>query len=79
MQKPANNEYPIHDLLKSRWSPRAFDGRPVEPESLLSLFEAARWSPSGGNLQLWAFIATTQSSPEPFARLVSVLGERNQV
>ena len=79
MQKPAPTAHPIHDLLKNRWSPRAFSARPVETESILSLFEAARWSPSGGNSQPWAFILTFQSDPEPFGRLLSTLGERNQL
>lgn len=79
MQKPAPTQYPVHDLLKNRWSPRAFSAQPVEPAALLSLFEAARWSPSGGNVQPWSFIVTTQSDPEPHARLLSTLGERNQL
>jgi nitroreductase len=78
MNKPAINHYPIHDLLKNRWSPRAFSDRAVEKEHLLSLFEAARWAPSGGNQQPWAFIITTSTDPEPYAKLVATLGERNQ-
>jgi nitroreductase len=46
MEKPADATYPIEELLKRRWSPRAFADRPVEPEKLLSLWEAARWSAS---------------------------------
>ena len=34
MTKTARNDYPIHDLLKRRWSPRAFADRPVEPDKL---------------------------------------------
>ena len=30
MEKPAQTQFPIHELLKKRWSPRAFDERPVE-------------------------------------------------
>lgn len=79
MNKPANNLHPIHDLLKNRWSPRAFSAKPVGREQLLSLFEAARWAPSGGNTQPWAFIVTTLGDPEPHAKLVAALGERNQL
>ena len=39
--KRADTTYPIHDLLSSRWSPRAFADRPILPEVLGSLFEAA--------------------------------------
>lgn len=79
MNKPANNLHPIHELLKNRWSPRVFSAQPVEKEKLLSLFEAARWAPSGANSQPWAFIVTSLADPEPHAKLVGVLGERNQL
>ena len=54
--KTANNDYPIIDLLRDRWSPRAFNGRPVENDKLQSIFEAARWTASSSNLQPWFFI-----------------------
>ena len=73
MQKPAHTTYPIHDLLKNRWSPRAFSSQPIDTEAILSLFEAARWSPSGNNLQPWSFIVTTPADPGPHAKLVSTL------
>jgi nitroreductase len=79
MDKNAQTDYEIHDLLKTRWSPRVFSARPVESEKLLSLFEAARWAPSGMNSQPWAFIVTTQAAPEAFAKLLGTLGERNQM
>ena len=46
LEKPAPTDSPIHELLRRRWSPRAFSDRPVEPEKLRSLLEAARWAPS---------------------------------
>jgi len=49
MEKPAQAQYPIHDLLQKRWSPRAFSAQPVESDKLRSLFEAARWAPSSFN------------------------------
>lgn len=60
MEKPANNTYPIYDLIKQRWSPRAFSSQPVEIEKLQSLFEAARWSASCFNEQPWRFIVAAQ-------------------
>ena len=45
MEKPAKTQYPIHELLGRRWSPRASD-RPVAADTLRSLLEAARWAPS---------------------------------
>ncbi|MCX6047144.1 MAG: nitroreductase family protein [Chloroflexi bacterium] len=76
--KIAQTDYPIHELLQKRWSPRAYAAQAVEPEKLRSVLEAARWSASGGNLQPWAFIiATKQDQPDAFARMVSCLMEGN--
>jgi len=63
VSNPTETNYEIHDLLKNRWSPRAFSSQPVEPEKLRSLFEAARWSPSGGNSQPWAYVVATKENP----------------
>ena len=79
MIKPAFTQYPIHDVLRNRWSPRAFSPRPVETDKLLSLFEAARWAPSGGNLQPWSFVLATSDEPEEHTRMVEILGAYNQV
>jgi nitroreductase len=57
MNKRATTEYPIHDILANRWSPRSFDPSAVlSPADLGSSFEAARWAPSANNLQPWQFI-----------------------
>jgi nitroreductase len=78
MNKVANTDYPIHDLLKNRWSPRAFSTQPVEPEKLWSLFEAARWAPSSGNLQPWSFIVTSQADFGSNEKLLGTLAKSNQ-
>lgn len=49
-------EHSILPLFTDRWSPRAFDPRPVDDATLLSLFEAARWAPSALNIQPWRFV-----------------------
>lgn len=54
---PENARAEILPLLRERWSTRLFD--PVHElfdDELTRLFEAARWSPSAGNSQPWAFI-----------------------
>jgi nitroreductase len=79
MNNTAEVKHPIHDLLKNRRSPRAFSTRPVEEEKLLSLFEAARWSPSGGNAQPWAFIVTTPADEGCHDQLVQILSGRNKL
>ena len=56
MKKPAASAHPIHELIRERWSPRAFLDKPVEAEKLLSVLEAARWAPSSSNEQPWYFL-----------------------
>jgi nitroreductase len=78
MEKLADTTHPIEPLLQRRWSPRAFANRPVEPEKLLRLWEAARWSASCANQQPWYFIVATQEDTAEYARLLSCLRENNQ-
>jgi len=78
MEKPAETNYPIEEILKRRWSPRAFSNRMVEPEQLRSLWEAARWAPSSFNEQPWHFIVATKENKEVYERLLSCLVEKNQ-
>lgn len=78
MDKPAPAAHPIHELISSRWSPRAFADRPVEGEKLLSLFEAARWAPSSFNGQPWHFLLATRDAPAEFERMLGCLVEFNQ-
>jgi nitroreductase len=78
MDKPADAQYPIHELLRHRWSPRAFDDRPIEPEKLRSLFEAARWAPSSKNGQPWRFLVATKDDKAGYDRLFNCLVKANQ-
>lgn len=78
MEKPADTQYQILDLLRRRWSPRAFDDRPVESEKLRSLFEAARWAPSSNNGQPWRFLVATNENKTEYDRLFNCLVEANQ-
>jgi nitroreductase len=78
MEKTAETKAPIHELISRRWSPRAFSERPVEPDKLLSLFEAARWAASASNEQPWAFLVASQQDPKNFEALAGVLVEFNR-
>ena len=78
MEKPAETQYPVAEILRRSWSPRSFSDRLVEPEKLQSLFEAARWAASSFNEQPWNFIVATKQKPEEHARLLSCLVEGNQ-
>ncbi len=77
-KRPAPAAVAIHDLISHRWSPRAFDSRPVEPEKLRILFEAARWAASSYNAQPWSFIVATKDDPENFKRVLDCFVEFNQ-
>ncbi len=68
-EKPAQTDYPINELMRRRWSPRAFeDGRPVEREKVLTLLEAARWAPSCFNDQPRHFLVFDGSDAEALER-----------
>jgi nitroreductase len=70
-------EYPIHSLIAGRRSVRAFASTSVEPETLASLMEAARWAPSSMNEQPWSFIVATKANKSDFDRLLGCLLEFN--
>ena len=78
MHKKAVTDYPIHDHLAHRWSPRAFADRPVITELLGSLFEAARWAASCYNEQPWRFIVARREQQDEYKTLMSCLMEGNQ-
>ena len=78
MEKLAETNYPIEDILRRRWSPRAFSDRMVEREKLQSLFEAARWAASSFNEQPWNFIVATKQNIEQYTILLNCLVEKNQ-
>ena len=78
MQKPAATDSPIHELLQSRWSPRAFLPQGIAPAMLQSLFEAARWAPSSSNEQPWRFVVARRDHAADFARLLAALVAPNQ-
>jgi nitroreductase len=52
----------VMEAIKGRRSIRQFTDQPIEKEKLQKLLEAARWAPSGGNLQTWRFVVVTSPS-----------------
>jgi nitroreductase len=44
------------EAIKSRKSVRKFSDRPVEPEKLQAVLDAARLAPSWANMQCWRFV-----------------------
>lgn len=77
MQKLATNDFPVHQLIRERWSPRSFAEKAVPKDILRSLFEAARWAPSSNNQQPWAYLVATKDDKESFEKMLGVLVEFN--
>lgn len=78
--KLARTDHDIHELIRQRWSPRAFDAsRPVMRDELNRLFEAARWAPSSRNEQPWRFLVLGRDdSPAEWRKLIETLTTANQ-
>ncbi len=77
MNKSANTDHVIHELIANRWSPRAFAPEPVRDDDLLSMFEAARWAPSSNNLQPWRFMYFRKGS-DAYQQAFECLADFNQ-
>lgn len=77
MNKPAPSESPVHQLIRSRWSPRSFEDKAIPEDVLRSLFEAARWAPSSNNEQPWVYIVATKDDKVNFDKILGTLVEFN--
>ncbi len=73
------NRNEIHELISSRKSIRAFSEKSIDDESLVKIFEAARWAPSSRNEQPWRFIVARKEDKENFQRTLSCLSENNHI
>jgi nitroreductase len=63
-RRDAETAEPLHPLLATRWSTRAFDPRHVLAErQVTALLEAARWAPSANNSQPWRFAVVLRGTP----------------
>jgi nitroreductase len=78
VSKIATPDYPIQPALAERWSPYAYDARPVSDDDLRSLFEAARWAASAFNEQPWRFLVARRADTDARAAVLSCLVEANQ-
>jgi nitroreductase len=78
--KTAISSVEIHDLIQSRWSPRAFDsGKNVSHDDLTALLEAARWAPSCFNEQPWRYIVCVKTKDESsWQNALACLADKNK-
>lgn len=58
------SEYLIDKIFLERWSPRSISYENFSEKDLLTLIEAARWTPSSSNVQPWRFIYAMYGSEE---------------
>lgn len=56
-------KYPVADLIVNRWSPRAFAGKALTKDQVLTLVEAASLAPSTYNSQPWRFVWGIKGTP----------------
>ncbi len=76
-QNTRHPDHPIDDLFYKRWSPRSFTEAALTEADVLTLIEAARWSPSASNVQPWRFVYGLRGDAA-FDRLADALGAGNR-
>ncbi len=79
MEKSTEIEMPLLETIQIRRSKRAYSDKPIEPEKIQSIFEAARWAPSSSNEQPWVYIYATKDQPELWGKLFDALVEGNKI
>jgi nitroreductase len=72
------SKYTIIPLILHRRSPRSMTGEELDDDTIMSLFEAARWAPSSYNNQLWRFIYAKRNTSH-WDKLFNLLAEPNKV
>jgi len=77
--KLADTHPNVHELIRKRWSPRAFSSQDISNEDLKAILEAGRWAASSYNEQPWRFFVAKRSDPAAFEKFLSVLMPANQV
>jgi nitroreductase len=77
-EKLADTSPRVHDLIRSRWSPRSFTDREISNEDLKTVLEAARWAASSFNEQPWRFLVAQKSDSAAFNKLLDLLVPFNQ-
>jgi nitroreductase len=78
LNRSAETDAPVLDILADRWSPRAFAAdETIDEARLASALEAARWAPSANNTQPWRFIVARRGT-QAHARVHDALLGFNQ-
>ncbi len=70
-------DYPVIKEIANRFSPRYFLNEKVKNNDINSIFEAARFAPSGWNFQPWYFY-WSKNGERSFNKIVSCLAKYNR-
>jgi nitroreductase len=70
--------YHINPLILNRWSPRSMTAENLDDDTIMSLFEAARWAPSSYNNQPWRFIYAKRNT-KYWDKLFNLLADPNKI
>jgi nitroreductase len=78
MVKIPVTKYPVHELIRSRWSARAFSNQSIDEDTLFTIFEAASWAASSNNEQPWRYIYARREDKKTFHAMVECLMPGNR-
>jgi len=76
IREPQPN-YPVIKEIANRFSPRYFSDEKVESSDINSIFEAARFAPSGWNFQPWYFY-WAKKEDKSYNKIISCLTKYNR-
>lgn len=69
----------INQIFRLRYSGRAYEpAREVSSHDLTAVFEAARWAPSGGNMQPWRYVYARREDSKNYDKLFDLLSAGNK-
>lgn len=75
--KEAVTKYPVHPIIRKRWSGRAFSDKPITQSVLNQILEAASWAASSMNEQPWRYRYAFRDT-EGFKKMISCLSAGNR-
>jgi nitroreductase len=77
MSKSIETDLLVLQSIQDRWSPRAFNPKPIPEIEIQSMLEALHWSSSCFNEQLWQLVITNRGE-DRHQVLLGCMSERNR-
>lgn len=78
-QKTATTQFEVLEIIKKRFSPRAFSDKRITPTDIKTIIEAAQWAPSAVNEQPWRYKVALKENFDSFHQLLDLLTPNNQL